>query len=116
MKTASSVILLIILLATACGRPMEEVCAGKFAKLDSLSREARANIVRQQGECQAVAVEFPGDQEALDGCKEALRFVIQTAQSTQEAIDKRLAEPDMKRCADLRDAITPGVGPSFRGR
>lgn len=114
MKTATTSISLILLLVTACGRPDEEVCAEKLAKLDLLRREAVANIARQQGECRAVAIEFPGGADVTRNCLETLQTMSSIARQTDANIDKRLSEPDMQRCADLLGGINPGSGPAFR--
>lgn len=82
---------------TSCASP-QEVCAEKSAKLDSMRREAEANVIRQQGECQAVATEFPGDKMILNNCMDTLRLVVDTAQNTQAFVSKRLSEPDMQGC------------------
>lgn len=74
-----------------CGNP-EELRAEKIAKLDAMRRETLANLVRQKGECQAVAVEFNGDAQMVQSCLETHRMLVEMAQRTLTDIDKRLAE------------------------
>lgn len=82
-----------IALLLACGRPPEERCQEKTGKLDSLVREAEADILRQKGECQAVAYEFQ-DQKLTDNCIETLQLVIKIAQTTRDGVAKRRQEKD----------------------
>lgn len=84
---------------TSCARAPEELCAEKFAALDSMRRMANADIIRQQGECRAVAAEFPGDKMLLDNCLDTLRAAVETAQLIAASESKRMAEPDMQKCA-----------------
>lgn len=76
---------------SGCGSP-EELRAEKIAKLDTLRRETFADLVRHQGECQAVAVEFNGDAMVVGACIETHRAMIEIAQRTLSDIDKRTAE------------------------
>lgn len=56
-----------------------------------------ANIVRQRGECEAVAIEFR-DAKMSQLCMDTLRFVVQTSNDTQAAASARRSEPDMRAC------------------
>lgn len=84
----------------ACGKTSAEICEEKNAKLDSLMREAQANILRQRGECQAIAHELQ-DQKMTESCVDTLRFVVDAAQSTREIVAKRREENDMVKCGEM---------------
>lgn len=80
-----------VFILPGCNSP-EELRAEKIAKLDTLRRETQAELVRHQGECQAVAVEFNGDATVVGACIETHRAMIAMAQITFSDIDKRTAE------------------------
>lgn len=86
-------LLILLLVATlpGCDSP-EELRAEKLAKLDALRRETQAGLIRHQGECRAVAVEFNGDATVVGACLETHRAMISMAQKTFSDIDKRVAE------------------------
>ena len=84
-------LVLLCLLLAGCSS-QEELRAEKIAKLDTLRRETQAELVRHQGECQAVAVEFNGDATVVGACIETHRAMIEIAQRTFSDIDKRVAE------------------------
>jgi hypothetical protein len=70
----------------------------KLAMLDTLRREELANIIRHEGECRAVAMEFKGDPLMVGNCMESHRFLIETTQRTVSDIDKRIAEVRAEGC------------------
>jgi hypothetical protein len=107
MKTA---ILLVSIAVAACSASPEELCAAKVAKLESMRREAQADLIRQRAECQAVAVEFIGDRMMVDNCLDTLKFTAQTTQSTLALIERRYGEPDVISCANL---VSGGVAPQY---
>lgn len=84
----------------ACGKTSAEICEEKNAKLDSLMREAQANILRQRGECQAIAHEFQ-DQKMTASCIETLRLTVEIAESTSDSVAKRREENDMVKCGEM---------------
>lgn len=79
----------------------QEICADKFAKLDSIRKETTATIIRQTAECQAVSVEFSGNRSVVDPCIETLRALNEMAVKTNRDVNKRMEEPDMIRCAEI---------------
>lgn len=89
-------LLIIAILLAGCASE-EELCAEKIAKLESLKREAAANVIRQKAECQAVAYEFR-DAKMTEDCAETLSAIAQIAQNISSMASKRLEEPDMQRC------------------
>lgn len=64
----------------------------KIAMVESIKREAEADIIRQQGQCAAVAHEFQRDPAMVATCAESLRVVTMAASSTIADADRRLAE------------------------
>lgn len=97
MKSAA-----LLLVLAACGPTPKEQCEETFAKLDAIRLEAQADIIRQRAECQAVAVEFKGDQMLVSNCMDTLNAMIEMHHATNANIDKRLAEPDMVQCSANR--------------
>lgn len=78
----------LILSACGSGQTVEQ----KRAMLESMRREAYADLFRHEAECRAVAFEFPDDQKILESCIDTHRFMIENAERTSALIDKRLAE------------------------
>lgn len=93
-------LLIISLLLAGCASE-EEICAQKFAKLDSLRNETRANLFRQWSECRAQQIEF-GNVEIVGICMETYRAMEEVARGTVASLDKRMDDPDMVRCAALQ--------------
>jgi hypothetical protein len=79
---------LIMLSACGQGATIEQ----KRAMLEATKRQAYADIIRHEGECKAVAFEFPGDTQLLQSCLDTHRLMIEVAQRTAIDVDKRLAE------------------------
>lgn len=94
-------IYVVALLIAGCSPQSEQACKEKIEKLDALRRHTHADLMRQQAECPAVAHEFNGDQVMIDNCLATYRAMVDMANSTYATIDKRMAEPDMVRCAEI---------------
>lgn len=73
-----------------CGRAptIEE----KIAALDAERSQVLADLVRQRSECEAQAVEFPGNPEIAQGCVQSLRTMSDLAMQTVATLDKRITE------------------------
>lgn len=115
--------LLVFLFGCGQSQKCEETLA-----MDSLRRETNANLFRQKSECQAIAIEFNGDQQMVGNCLETYRLIAKAAQTTLSNIDKRYQESDITACKAVINGskkylsdeeifgpnATPGGGPSFR--
>jgi hypothetical protein len=80
----------LVLALSACSQ--ETSREDKIAMLESIKREQIAAVVRQQGECTAVAVEFKNDPAMNANCAETLRFITETSGKVIADIDRRIAE------------------------
>lgn len=89
-----------LLIVAACSKPasVEE----KLARLDAERRRELAGIARQQGECNAVAIEFGTASAPHVACTETLRFVADGARRTISDLDKRTAELRRIECSKNR--------------
>lgn len=63
----------------------------KRATLEATKRQAYADVIRHEGECRAVAFEFPDDSKLLQHCLDTHQFMIENAERTAQAVDKQLA-------------------------
>lgn len=90
-------LVVVSLLLTGCACEAE-LCAEKLAQLDALRKESQADLFRQQAECKAIAIEFSGDRMLVDNCMETHRLMAEIARRMFADIDKRMKDPDMKRC------------------
>jgi hypothetical protein len=82
----------VMLCACGQGTTIEQ----KRAALEGTKRQAYADVIRHEGECKAVAFEFPRDSQLLQGCLDTHRLMIEAAQRTAKDVDKRLAELEQK--------------------
>jgi hypothetical protein len=81
--------LVAFVLLTACGQGA--TIEQKRATLEATKRQAYADVIRHEGECRAVAFEFPDDGKLLQNCLDTHRFIIESAERTAQAVDKQLA-------------------------
>lgn len=79
----------------------EQVCEEKLEKLSYLRNKTRADLFRQQQECRALQIEF-NDIEIVGLCMETYRLMEEAARKTIADIDKRMDDPDMQRCLQLK--------------
>jgi hypothetical protein len=83
------VIVGVMFLVTACGRPASKV--EKLAQLDVTENEERANLFRAKAECQAQYIEF-NDAQMYRDCMDGVRTLAEISQSIFDALAKRRAE------------------------
>ena len=63
-------------------------------------------IARQQGECNAIAIEFNGDRTMAENCQETYRQVVANAMKTISDIDQRIVELRRMECSKPNATIT----------
>lgn len=84
----SRIVVFALLVCGCAAEPPEE----KIAKLEQLKAEQLAAIVRQKGECAAVAIEFRDDRQMLANCQETYRLVVANSTQTIKDVDTRIAQ------------------------
>jgi hypothetical protein len=90
MMNRNLIALVITWMLSACG-PSQTV-EQKRTAIESQRRQVFADIVRHEGECKAVAIEFPDDQKILESCIDTHRFMVENAGRMIELFDMRLDE------------------------
>ena len=93
-------------IALALAGCVSESTETKLAKLESLRQEELAGIARQQGECNAIAIEFNGDRTMVENCRETYRQVVANAAKSISDIDKRVTELRRMECSTPNATIT----------
>lgn len=84
--------LIAIVLLAGCSGPTP---GERIASLEAERAAIHADLVRQQAECQAQAIEFaslPNGQQVVLSCLEAYRALAESSNLVVEALDKRIAE------------------------
>lgn len=76
-------------LLLGCGPSPEEARRLAQEKLDALERETLADLHLAKAECEAHAIEFPGDRIGLDACLKTIESQQQIAAATLDTIGKR---------------------------
>ncbi|WP_374343934.1 hypothetical protein [Azonexus sp.] len=74
----------------ACGQQGATI-EQQRTKLEATKRQAYADVIKHEGECRAVAFEFPDDGKRLQNCLDTHRFMIESAERTAQAVERQLA-------------------------
>lgn len=77
-------------IALACSQSL--TVEQKKAAVMAERNQVYADLARHEGECKAVAIEFPDDRKMLESCLDTHRFMVENARGMVEKIDVRLAE------------------------
>jgi len=79
--------LIAVALLAACSGPTTEQ---RIASLEAERAAIHADLLRQQAECQAQAIEFQGNPRVALACADALRTTAETAALVIGTIDGRI--------------------------
>lgn len=101
------VVVACILMLTGCVADERKRCAQKVSLLDSLEREAHANVFRANAECRAQEIEFGNASTMATSCQQSLQISRAAQQSTMANVAKRRSEPDYQNCVRLAAEAQP---------